>query len=108
VTAPAPSPRRFPWAVYWALFGLIFVLGNLPVLTTVVAAAVANAYSCNISESVLNPCIINGTDWGSDLQFGGMSFLYLFLTWPVAFVLFVIWGIVLIVHRVNFKRRNPA
>lgn len=108
MTVPAPSPRRFPWAIYWVLFALIFILGNLPVITTVVSAALANAYHCNISETVLNPCVIGGRDWGSDLQFGGMSFLYIFLTWPVAFVLFVVWLIVLLVHRANFKRRNAV
>ena len=108
MTAPAPESRRFPWVVYWILFALIFVLGNVPVVTTIVAAAVANAYGCNISEGVVSPCVIGGTDWGSDLQFGGMSFLYLFVTWPVAFVLFVAWGVVLLIHRINFSRRKPA
>ena len=106
MSAPASAPRRFPWAVYWILFGLIFILGNLPILTTVVSAAVTNAYGCNISEGLLNPCIIGGRDWGSDLQFGGMSFLYIFLTFPVAFVLFIVWLIVLLVHRAGFKRRS--
>ena len=108
MTSPAPVARRFPWAVYWVLFTLIFVLGNIPVITTVVSAAIANAYNCNISEGLLNPCVINGTDYGSDLQFGGMSFLYIFVTWPVAFVLFLIWIIVLLVHRARFKSRSAA
>ena len=104
----APAPRRFPWAVHWILFGLIFILGNLPIATTVISAAVANANNCTISEGLLNPCIIGGRDWGSDLQFGGMSFLYIFLTWPLALVLFIVWLIVLLVHRARFKRSNPA
>ena len=108
MTTLAPAPRRFPWAAYWIVFGLIFVLGNLPIVTTIVSAAIANAYGCNISEGLLNPCVINGTDWGYDLQFGGMSFLYIFLSWPLAFVLFIIWLIVLLVHRSRFKRRNAA
>ena len=100
------KPRRFPWAVYWVLFALIGLLAILPVFTTVFAAAITNAYGCNISESVLNPCIIGGQDWGQWLQFGGMSFLYIFLTFPVAFVLFIVWLIVLLVHRAGFKRRS--
>ena len=104
MTAPALPPRRFPTVVYAILFFLIAVIAMLPLLTTIIAAAVTNAYGCNISEGVLNPCIINGTDYGSLLQFGGMSFLYIFLTWPVAFVLFIIWLIVLLIHRARFKR----
>jgi hypothetical protein len=80
----------------------------LPVFTTVVSAAIANAYDCNISESVRSPCMINGTDWGEWLQFGGMSVLYLFVTFPLAFVLGIVWLVVLLIHRAAFKRRNPA
>ena len=104
--AATDQPRRFPWAIYWVLFALIFIFANLPVITTVVSAAIANAYGCNISEGLLNPCVIGGTDYGSWLQFGGMSFLYLFLTWPIAFVIFIIWLIVLLIHRSRFNQRS--
>ena len=99
------SGKAFPWAVYWVVFALIFVIGCLPIFTTVLAVVVTNAYGCTESEGLLNPCVIGGTDYGQLLQFGGMSFLYIFVTWPLAFVLFILWLIVLLVHRGIFKRR---
>jgi hypothetical protein len=108
VSDTAPRSRRFPWLVYWILFALIAILAVLPVFTTVLAAAIANAYDCNISESVKAVCMINGQDWGDWLQFGGLSVLYIFLTFPLAFVLFIIWLIVLLIHRARFGRVKPA
>jgi len=108
VSDAAPRPRRFPWLVYWSLFALIAILAVLPVLTTVLAAAITNAYDCTISESVKSACMINGQDWSDWLQFGGMSFLYIFLTFPLAVVLFVIWLIVLLIHRARFGKARPA
>ena len=100
--------RRFPWLVYWLLFGLIALIAMLPIITTVAAAAIANAYGCNISEGLKSACMINGQDWGDWLQFGGLSILYVFLTWPLAFVLFIIWLIVLLVHRSRFNKVKSA
>jgi len=108
VSDVALRPRRFPWLVYWILFGLIAILAVLPVFTTVIAAAIANAYGCNINEGIKSACMINGQDWGDWLQFGGMSFLYIFLTFPLAFVLFIIWLVVLLIHRARFGRVKPA
>lgn len=100
----APKPRRFPWPVYWIVFALIGVVAMLPVLTTVISASIAGAYDCNITEGVKVPCMINGQDWGDWLQFGGLSILYIFLTFPLALVLFIVWLTVLLVHRAGFKR----
>ena len=102
------SAARFPMGVYWVLCVLIVLFGMLPLFTTLFAVGVAQANGCTISESVLTPCIIGGTDWGYWLQFGGISALYLLLTFPVAFVLFIIWLIVLLVHRGVFRRRVAA
>lgn len=103
MTAAAPAtPRRFPWAIYWIVFALIAVFAVLPIVTTIVAVAVTGAYGCNINESVASVCQIGGTDMGYWLQFGGMSFLYIFLTFPIGFVLFIVWLIVLLIHRARF------
>jgi hypothetical protein len=102
------SDARFRMGIYWWLLGLIVLVGVLPLLTTLFAVGIAEANGCTINESVLTPCIIGGTDWGYWLQFGGISALYLLLTFPVAFVLFVIWLIVLLIHRGVFRRRVTA
>ena len=99
---------RLPMGIYWTLFALIVLIGILPLLTTLFAVGVAQANGCTISESVLSPCVIGGTDWGYWLQFGGISALYLLLTFPVAFVLFIIWLVVLLIHRGVIRRRVTA
>lgn len=103
MTAPAPAmPRRFPWAVYWILFAVIGLIAMLPLFTFFLSIALTDAYNCNISESVRSVCEIGGTDMSEWLQVGMFSFLYLFVSWPVAFVLFVVWLIVLLIHRARF------
>ena len=100
MTAAAPAtPRRFPWAVYWILFALIGLVAMLPLFTFFLSIALAGAYNCDISESVRSICEIGGTDMGEWLQAGMFSFFYLFVTWPLAFLLFIVWLIVLLVHR---------
>jgi hypothetical protein len=106
MTAMAPA-RRFPTAVYVILLVLIAIFSVLPVFTTVISAVIANSYGCTVNEGNLNPCIIGGTDYGYWLQFGGMSFLYIFVTFPIGFVLFIAWLVVLLVHLARFKKR-PA
>jgi hypothetical protein len=102
------SAPRFPMAIYWVLLALIVLVGILPLLTTLIAVGIAEANGCTISESVLAPCLIGGADWGYWLQFGGISALYLLVTFPVGFVLFIIWLVVLLIHRGVFRRRVAA
>ena len=102
------SAMRFPMAVYWVLLALILLVGVLPLFTTLFAVGVAEANGCTINESVLTPCLIGGTDWGYWLQAGGISVFYILLTLPLAFVLFVIWLVVLLIHRGVFRRRVAA
>lgn len=105
MTAPAPTvPRRFPWAVYWILFAVIGLIAMLPLFTFFTSIVLADAYQCNINENVRSVCDIGGTDMGEWLQAGMFSFFYLFITWPLAFVLFIVWLIVLLVHRARAAR----
>ncbi|MBI4922213.1 MAG: hypothetical protein HY834_10720 [Devosia nanyangense] len=99
------SQRRFPGRVYGIVLALIALFGLAPIIVTVASAAIANAYGCTISESFLSPCIINGADWGPGLQLGGISFWYVLLVWPAAFVLFLVWLVVLLIHLARFRKR---
>ena len=38
----------------------------------------------------------------------GMSFLYLLVTFPLAIVFFVVWLIVLLVHRARWTKQHRA
>ncbi|MEO6014584.1 MAG: hypothetical protein ABIQ30_13490 [Devosia sp.] len=100
--------KHFPMAPYWWLLALIFVIGCLPIFTTLFAVGIAQANDCSISETIRNPCIIGGSDWSEWLQFGGISFWYFLLSAPLAFILFVVWLIVLLIHRVRFSRKAAA
>ena len=102
----AATPPRFPWLAYWLLLAVIFVIGMLPFITFFVSIGIADAYGCTVNESAANACMIGGSDMGSWLQFGAFSILYVFVTWPLAFVLFLVWLLVLLVHRSGFRRRS--
>ena len=97
------SGSRFPMGGYWWTLAVIALIGVLPLLTTLLAVGIAEANGCSISESVLFPCIIGGTDWGGWLQAGGISAFYLLLTMPFAFLCFIVWLAVLILHWRNFR-----
>jgi hypothetical protein len=98
------SAARFPMAIYWILLALIVLFALAPILVTIFAAAIANANGCQLSEGLLTPCVINGVDYGRDLQSAGLAVFYILLTVPLALVLFVIWLVVLLVHRRRFAR----
>ena len=108
MSSPAPRPRRFPGLAYGIVLGLIVLFGLAPIIITIVSAGIASAYDCNISETILNPCIVNGADWGPNLQAGGIAFWYVLIVWPLAFILSIIWLVVLLIHRAAFKRRAAA
>jgi hypothetical protein len=95
---------RFPMGIYWIFFALIALFAIAPIFVTIFAAAIANANGCQLSEGLLTPCVINGVDYGSELQAAGIGIFYILLTMPVAFVLFIVWLTVLLIHRGRHKR----
>ena len=112
MTAPAPAPvparKNFPAWIYITSFLVIVVIAMLPLLITIVAIAVANAYGCQVDESSVHPCIIGGIDHGADLQAASMMFWFFFMSVPLAFVLFLIWLVIFIIHltRANAARKR--
>ena len=102
------SAARFPMIVYWIVFALIVLFAIAPIFVTLVAAGVANANGCHLSEGLLTPCIINGVDYGRELQAAGLGVLYILLTIPVAIGFFLVWLTVLLIHRGRHKRRALA
>jgi hypothetical protein len=104
----APRRRDFPAWIYITSFLLIVLLGILPILTTVVGVAMANAYGCQVDESSVHPCLINGADQGELLQSLGNSFWFTLYTLPLAFLLFHVRLVVIIVHLVIAGRRRKA
>jgi hypothetical protein len=106
VSAPATTPRRFPWLVYWIVLALIVLLAVLPLLSALGAGAVASANGCALDEGSVHPCIIGGADWGEALySFGVLGWLML-ASLPLGVVALIVWLIVLLIHRARFGGRS--
>ncbi|HEU0209403.1 MAG TPA: hypothetical protein VFQ78_10545 [Candidatus Udaeobacter sp.] len=106
--APFRIPKRFPWMLYWIPLLLIAVFAFAPVASVILCSFIANAHGCKVDEGSVHPCIINNQDYGHLLyELGVLGWLMLF-TLPAGLFAFVIWLIVLILHRANWKKRVSA
>jgi hypothetical protein len=88
---------------------LILLLGASPLIATAIAGSIAETNGCTLHEGFVNPCIINGEDWGQDLYtFGVLGWLAL-ATIPIALGVAAIYLlIVIIVAIVQATRRRKA
>src|SRR5437016_1621458 len=93
---------------YWLVFVLIIAFAILPMFTMAYGISVANSHDCAVNEGNINPCIIDGVDQGQNLAALSMSFLYIFLTFPLAAVFFAIWLTVLLIHRYRWNKGQLA
>ena len=88
----------------------ILLIGALPMISVMVAGTIAERNNCELHEGFVNPCIIDGEDWGETLYAMGMMGWFGLVTIPgalliaAAFLLFVIS--VAIIRYV--RRRNMA
>ena len=87
----------------------ILVLGISPFLATAGAGMIAEANGCTLHEGFVNPCIINGEDWGRDLYTFGVMGWFAIATIPIALMVIVVYlAIVIIVAIVRSRRRRRA
>ena len=88
---------------------IILLLGLSPVLASMGAGMIAEANGCTLHEGFVNPCIINGEDWGQDLYtFGVLGWLAIG-TIPIAVMVAVAYlVIVIIIALVQAYRRRRA
>ena len=105
---PLPKPRRFPWIVYWIVLALIAIVAMAPIASVVACGVIANANGCKVDEGSVHPCIINGKDYGQMLYTLGVMGWFMLLTIPAGAVAFVIWLIVLLLHRAAWRKRNAG
>ena len=105
---PLPHGRRFPVVTYAALLILIVLFAAAPIISVVISSWIAQANGCVLNEGGVNPCVINGTDWGETLTtmfvFGWLTFL----TAPLGAIALLIWLIALVLHVVAHRRRRAA
>jgi hypothetical protein len=100
--------RRTKWIIIHTLVILfILLLGASPFISVMIAGAIAEANDCVLHEGFVNPCIINGEDWGQDLYtFFVLGWLAL-ATIPLALMVAGIYlVIVIIVAIVQANRRR--
>src|SRR5689334_24165810 len=102
-----PDPK-FPWLWYVLALLPIGAFACAPIASVILCATIANAYGCKVDEGSVHPCIINGKDYGQLLYTLGVLGWLMLVTIPGGFFAFVIWLIVLILHRAGWQKRFAA
>ena len=97
---------RFGMKWYWIAWVAIAIFSVLPMVSGISAAAIAESNGCMLNEGSSNPCLIGGVDWGDTLYTMGVLTWLMFVTFPLGFGLFIIWLIVLVIHRLAWSRRG--
>ena len=109
---PAPAPphpgKRFPVVWYALALAVIILFAIAPLLSVLIASAIAEANGCVLHEGGVNPCVIGGVDRGETLLTMFVLGWLMFLTLPAGAVAFLIWLVVLIIHRVLLSRTRQT
>src|SRR5438046_10036680 len=100
--------RRFPWLIYLILLFGIFAVALAPVGSVVAGGWIANSHGCKVDEGSVHPCMIGGKDYGQLLYTLGVLGWLMLITLPGGVFAFIIWLIVLILHRANWRRRAAS
>jgi hypothetical protein len=101
-----PRARRFPWAVYWLVFAILVVLTIWPVISVLVASSIAEANGCALDEGSVHPCLVDGADWGEALYTMAVLGWLMLATLPLGGGALLVWLIILIIHRIAWRRRK--
>jgi hypothetical protein len=107
-SAPVRLRKRFPLILYWIVLALIILFAFAPIGSVILCGAIANAYGCKVDEGSVHPCIINGQDYGHLLYSLGVLGWLMLVTLPCGLFAFVVWLIVLILHRAAWQKRISA
>jgi hypothetical protein len=104
----AKPNRTFPWILYLVALVVILAFAFAPIGSVMLCAAIANAYGCKVDEGSVHPCIINGQDYGHLLYSLGVLGWLMLVTLPCGLFAFVVWLIILILHRAAWQKRVSA
>ena len=100
-----PVRKRFSWILYWIILVLIALFAFAPVASVLACGVIANAHGCRVDEGSVHPCVINGKDYGQLLYTLGVMGWFMLLTLPAGAIAFVLWLIVLVLHRSAWRKR---
>jgi hypothetical protein len=90
---------------YWIVLVLIVLFAFAPIGSVMLCGAIANAYGCKVDEGSVHPCTIGGHNYGELLYSLGVLGCLMLVTLPAGALMFVLWLIVLILRRANWRRR---
>ena len=77
---------------------LLIVLWTVsPILSVLIAGAVASGYGCQLDEGGVHPCVVLGTDVGELLNTMFVAGWFFFFTIPSGLVLAVVFLIVVLI-----------
>ena len=102
---PLPVEKRFPWIFYWIVFVVIVLIAFAPGGSVMACGLIANTHGCRVDEGSVHPCVINGKDYGHLLYTLGVMGWLMLATLPAGAFAFVLWLIVLLAHRSNWRKR---
>lgn len=102
------AARRFPWLIYWIVLFLIAAVALAPIASVVVCGWIANTHGCRVDEGSVHPCVINGHDYGQLLYTMGVLGWLMLVTLPAGALGFGVWLVVLLLHRLSWRRRAAA
>ena len=102
------KPKRFPWVWYLLALFVIVAFAFAPIGSVMLCGVIANANGCKADEGSVHPCIINGQDYGQLLYTLGVLGWLMLVTLPGGLFVFVIWLIILILHREAWRKRMAA
>jgi hypothetical protein len=88
---------------------LILLLGASPIIVAIIAGTIAEVNGCTLHEGFVNPCVINGKDWGQDLYAMGVLGFFAIGTIPIALIVAAVYLVsVIIVALLQRNRRRKA
>src|SRR5215471_15235390 len=100
--------KRFPWIWYALALFVIVAFAFAPIGSVILCAVLANAYACKVDEGSMHPCIVNGQDYGQLLYTLGVLGWLMLVTLPAGLFAFVVWLIILVLHRERWRKRVSA
>lgn len=105
-TESGPNGRRRIWPIFAILLAVILIVMLGPILSTFIAASIANWNGCQFGEGSVYPCLIGGADWGGTLYLFGMMAWFGLITLPLGGLALLVWLLALIVTL--FARRRKS
>lgn len=87
---------------------LIVLVAGAPIISVIVAGAIASWNGCELHEGFRNPCIVNGTDIGDTLYTMGVLGWLMIATIPLGLAALVAWTLIWYVVRRLKARAEPV